>query len=153
MNGLLLNLFLSHTTFRVCSSRRRKNLWHMSNLELATHISNIQRYISLSSSFQITSHCKFQTAWMMWPYMLGGLSCGARVILYEGSPFYPDVKSYLKFIDEQKYGLIPKNASSAYVPLIASTCLVRVPASSPKFRDAAFSLGVSRYTSFSSSGP
>ncbi|KAI0247309.1 acetoacetate-CoA ligase [Lactifluus subvellereus] len=41
------------------------------------------------------------TAWMMWPYMLGGLACGARIILYDGSPFYPDVKMYLKLIDEQ----------------------------------------------------
>ncbi|KAI0297209.1 acetoacetate-CoA ligase [Multifurca ochricompacta] len=41
------------------------------------------------------------TAWMMWPYMLAGLACGSRVILYDGSPFYPDVKTYLKFIDQQ----------------------------------------------------
>ena len=31
--------------------------------------------------------------------MLSGFACGARVVLYEGSPFYPDVKEYLKFID------------------------------------------------------
>ncbi|KAI0284512.1 acetoacetate-CoA ligase [Russula brevipes] len=41
------------------------------------------------------------TAWMMWPYMLAGLACGSRVILYDGSPFYPDVKAYLRFIDNQ----------------------------------------------------
>ena len=38
---------------------------------------------------------------MMWPYMLSGLSCGARLILYDGSPFYPDVKAYLKFVDSE----------------------------------------------------
>jgi acetoacetyl-CoA synthetase len=79
----------------------------MSNLEVMTHISNLQRYAPSSSSFQITSHCAYQTAWMMWPYMLGGLACGARMILYEGSPFYPDVKTYLKFIDQQKYRPVP----------------------------------------------
>ncbi|EGN99920.1 hypothetical protein SERLA73DRAFT_51824 [Serpula lacrymans var. lacrymans S7.3] len=41
------------------------------------------------------------TGWMMWPFMLSGLACGARIILYEGSPFYPDLKSYLKFINDQ----------------------------------------------------
>ncbi|THH03812.1 hypothetical protein EW146_g10337, partial [Bondarzewia mesenterica] len=41
------------------------------------------------------------TGWMMWPYMLAGLSCGARLILYDGSPFYPDVRSYLKFVNDQ----------------------------------------------------
>ncbi|KAH9055528.1 acetoacetate-CoA ligase [Lactarius vividus] len=56
--------------------------------------------------FQFTT-----TAWMMWPYMLAGLACGARMIVYEGSPFYPDVKTYLKFIDEQNvnvFGTSPR---------------------------------------------
>lgn len=38
----------------------------------------------------------------MWPFMLTGLACGARIVLYEGSPFYPSVKHYLQFIDSQK---------------------------------------------------
>ncbi|RDB16867.1 Acetoacetyl-CoA synthetase [Hypsizygus marmoreus] len=41
------------------------------------------------------------TGWMMWTFMLSGLSCGARVILYDGSPFHPDLRTYLKFIDDQ----------------------------------------------------
>lgn len=75
---------------------------------------------------------------------------------YEGSPFYPDMKSYLKFIDEQNYGLqwyLPKNASSAYVPLIALTCLVRVPASALKFRDTHSPSAYVVLTTFSYSGP
>lgn len=34
--------------------------------------------------------------------MLIGLAIGARIILYDGSPFYPDLRGYLKFIDAQK---------------------------------------------------
>ncbi|KAI0062826.1 acetoacetate-CoA ligase [Artomyces pyxidatus] len=41
------------------------------------------------------------TAWMMWPFMLVGLSCGARLVVYDGSPFYPDVKSFLQFVHDQ----------------------------------------------------
>ncbi|KZV69340.1 acetoacetate-CoA ligase [Peniophora sp. CONT] len=41
------------------------------------------------------------TGWMMWPFMLTGLACGARIVLYEGSPFYPSVKHYLQFIESQ----------------------------------------------------
>ncbi|KAF4567314.1 hypothetical protein EYR40_006311 [Pleurotus pulmonarius] len=41
------------------------------------------------------------TGWMMWTHMLSGLSVGARVILYDGSPFHPDVKTFLKFISDQ----------------------------------------------------
>lgn len=39
---------------------------------------------------------------MMWTFMLTGLAVGARVILYDGSPFYPDLKTYLRFIDTQQ---------------------------------------------------
>ncbi|KAI0266999.1 acetoacetate-CoA ligase [Gloeopeniophorella convolvens] len=45
------------------------------------------------------------TAWMMWPYMLTGLASGARIILYDGSPFFPDVKEFLKFINEQNVSI------------------------------------------------
>ncbi len=39
--------------------------------------------------------------------MLAGLACGARMTVYEGSPFYPGVKTYLKYIDEPKYTPVP----------------------------------------------
>ncbi|CAA7261760.1 unnamed protein product [Cyclocybe aegerita] len=41
------------------------------------------------------------TGWMMWTFMLTALSCGTRLILYDGSPFHPDVRTYLKFISDQ----------------------------------------------------
>ncbi|KAJ3561037.1 hypothetical protein NP233_g10442 [Leucocoprinus birnbaumii] len=41
------------------------------------------------------------TGWMMWTFMLSGLSVGARLILYDGSPFYPSLKSFLRLIDTQ----------------------------------------------------
>ncbi|OCB88499.1 acetoacetyl-CoA synthetase [Sanghuangporus baumii] len=47
--------------------------------------------------FQFTT-----TGWMMWPFMLAALSCGTRLIAYDGSPFHPDVKDFLKFISEQR---------------------------------------------------
>ncbi|KAN0138379.1 acetoacetate-CoA ligase [Lactarius tabidus] len=51
------------------------------------------------------------TAWVSWLRMLTVLGCGARIITYEGSPFYPDVKKFLKFIDEQNvnvFGTMPR---------------------------------------------
>ncbi|KAF8197872.1 acetoacetyl-CoA synthetase [Pholiota molesta] len=46
--------------------------------------------------FQFTT-----TGWMMWTFMLSGLSAGARLILYDGSPFHPDLQTYLKFVNDQ----------------------------------------------------
>ncbi|KAJ6594379.1 acetoacetyl-CoA synthetase [Mycena capillaripes] len=42
------------------------------------------------------------TGWMMWTYMVTCLSAGTRIILYDGSPFYPDLRTYLKFINDQR---------------------------------------------------
>ncbi|KAF9265659.1 acetyl-CoA synthetase-like protein [Marasmius fiardii PR-910] len=40
------------------------------------------------------------TGWLVWAYMLTALSVGATVVLYDGSPFYPDVKTYLKLVSD-----------------------------------------------------
>lgn len=38
----------------------------------------------------------------MWPFMLAALATGARIIAYDGSPFFPDVRNFLRFISEQR---------------------------------------------------
>ena len=39
-------------------------------------------------------------SWMMWHWMISGLSAGATLVLYDGSPFYPATESLLNLIDE-----------------------------------------------------
>lgn len=41
------------------------------------------------------------TGWMMWTYMLSTLALGSRLVIYDGSPFYPNVESFLKFVNDQ----------------------------------------------------
>ena len=48
---------------------------------------------------------------MMWTFMLTGLACGSRLILYDGSPFHPDIKTYLKFISDQGWVIEHKSYS------------------------------------------
>ena len=38
---------------------------------------------------------------MMWPYMLHGLACGTRIVVYDGSPFHPDVRDFLRFLSRE----------------------------------------------------
>ena len=42
----------------------------------------------------------------MWPYMLSAFSCGTRIIAYDGSPFYPDVRGFLKFVSRERYFIV-----------------------------------------------
>jgi len=48
------------------------------------------------TNFQYTT-----AGWMMWNALLSSLGNGVRNILYDGSPFYPDVRSFLKMVNDQ----------------------------------------------------
>lgn len=42
------------------------------------------------------------TGWMMWNYLISGLLVGATVILYDGSPGYPDLNALWKLAEEER---------------------------------------------------
>jgi acetoacetyl-CoA synthetase len=39
--------------------------------------------------------------WMMWNWLVSGLSCGATLLLYDGSPFYPDGNALFDYADAE----------------------------------------------------
>ncbi|TIY02934.1 MAG: acetoacetate--CoA ligase, partial [Mesorhizobium sp.] len=40
--------------------------------------------------------------WMMWNWLMSGLASGATLLLYDGSPFYPDGNVLFDFADAEK---------------------------------------------------
>ncbi|KAH8807756.1 hypothetical protein F5884DRAFT_881178, partial [Xylogone sp. PMI_703] len=55
------------------------------------------------------------TGWMMWNYLVSGLSLGSRIVLYDGSPLYPNPQSQLDIIKKQNvtmWGTSPKFLSA-----------------------------------------
>ena len=40
--------------------------------------------------------------WMMWNWLVSGLACGATLLLYDGSPFYPDGNALFDYADAEK---------------------------------------------------
>jgi acetoacetyl-CoA synthetase len=40
--------------------------------------------------------------WMMWNWLVSGLAAGATLLLYDGSPFYPDGNALFDFADTEK---------------------------------------------------
>ena len=41
------------------------------------------------------------TGWIVWNLMVGGLLCGATVVLYDGNPSWPEPRALWRFMDEQ----------------------------------------------------
>ncbi|KAJ4205936.1 hypothetical protein NW759_014413 [Fusarium solani] len=61
---------------------------------------------SESTYYQYTT-----TGWMMWNYLIGSLSVGSRIVLYDGSPLYPNAAFQIHLLEEQgvtHWGTSPK---------------------------------------------
>ncbi|MEM1306346.1 MAG: acetoacetate--CoA ligase [Pseudomonadota bacterium] len=41
--------------------------------------------------------------WMMWNWLVTGLGCGARLMLFDGSPFYPDGTALWRYAEEERF--------------------------------------------------
>ena len=50
------------------------------------------------------------TGWMMWNFLVGGLLLGARVVLYDGSPGFPDLSALWRMADEEGVSLFGVSA-------------------------------------------
>ena len=49
--------------------------------------------------------------WMMWNWLISGLACGACLVLYDGSPSFPEMARMWKLIDDEQithFGTSPK---------------------------------------------
>src|SRR5579885_2926508 len=54
--------------------------------------------------------------WMMWNWLVSSLSLGARLVLYDGSPFYPDPGTLWKLAEEE--GITVFGTSASYIAAI-----------------------------------
>jgi acetoacetyl-CoA synthetase len=49
--------------------------------------------------------------WMMWNWLISGLACGARIVLYDGSPLYPDAGKLWRLAERESitvFGTSPR---------------------------------------------
>jgi len=60
------------------------------------------KYAAFHNDFRPGERCFWYTTtgWMMWNYIHASLLCGATMVLYDGSPGYPDLNVLWKFADE-----------------------------------------------------
>ena len=59
--------------------------------------------------------------WMMWNWMASGLASGCTLILYDGSPFYPDRNAMWKMVDSLKISIF--GTSARYISACAKSGL------------------------------
>jgi acetoacetyl-CoA synthetase len=48
--------------------------------------------------------------WMMWNWLVSGLACGATIMLYDGSPFYPDGNVIFDYASEEQFTVLGTSA-------------------------------------------
>jgi len=53
------------------------------------------------------------TGWMMWNYLIGGLFLGSPIVLYDGSPSYPDINRLWDLVE--KLGITYFGTSAPYI--------------------------------------
>ena len=60
--------------------------------------------------------------WMMWNWSVSALMCGASLVLYDGSPFYPDASRFAKLIESER--VTHFGTSAKYIDACAKAGLV-----------------------------
>jgi len=60
------------------------------------------KYVTFHNDVKPGERCFWYTTtgWMMWNYIQASLLCGATIVLYDGSPAYPNMEAMWQFIEE-----------------------------------------------------
>jgi acetoacetyl-CoA synthetase len=61
------------------------------------------------------------TGWMMWNYLVSGLILGSKIVLYDGSPFFPD--DYTLWNIAEREGITFFGTSAPYIHTCKKKCL------------------------------
>lgn len=77
-----------------------KCIVHSAGGTLIQHVKELRLHVGLveGDRFFYFTTC----GWMMWNWLVSGLSCGATLLLYDGSPFHPSGNVLFDFADAEK---------------------------------------------------
>ena len=88
-----------------------KSIVHSAGGTLIQHLKELQLHTDLKRNDTIFY---FTTCgWMMWNWLISSLSIGATIVLYDGSPFYPDGDVLHKLANE--WGITVFGTSAKYI--------------------------------------
>ena len=85
-----------------------KSIVHSAGGTLLQHLKELHFHCDLKREDTIFY---FTTCgWMMWNWLVSALSIGSTVVLYDGSPFYPDGKEMWRLADKLKFSIFGTSA-------------------------------------------
>ena len=101
----------SHPLYIMYSSGttgKPKSIVHSVGGTLIQHLKELVLHCDLKKEDKIFY---FTTCgWMMWNWLVSSLSVGAKVVLYDGNPFYPNENSLLKLMDSIEVSIFGTSA-------------------------------------------
>ncbi len=85
-----------------------KGIAHSAGGSLIQHMKEHRLHTDLGSEDTLFY---FSTCgWMMWNWLVSGLACEATLVLYDGSPFYPQPQSLMDMADEEGISIFGTSA-------------------------------------------
>ena len=108
-----------------------KSIVHSAGGTLIQHLKELKLHTDLTQNDKIFY---FTTCgWMMWNWLISSLAVGATIVLYDGSPLYPDGTALLKMADD--LGITVFGTSAKYIASLESAGITPKQISSfPKLR-------------------
>ncbi|MHB1419392.1 MAG: acetoacetate--CoA ligase [Bacillota bacterium] len=85
-----------------------KCIVHGAGGTLIQHLKELLLHTDLKREDKISYYTT--CGWMMWNWLVSSLAIGAMVVLYDGSPFYPDPGTLFKFIEDEKISVFGTSA-------------------------------------------
>ena len=85
-----------------------KSIVHSSGGTLIQHLKELLLHVNLKSEEKIFYYTT--CGWMMWNWLVSGLSIGSTIVLYEGNPFYPKSSHLLEIADRGKIDVFGTSA-------------------------------------------
>lgn len=85
-----------------------KCIVHGAGGTLLQHMKELMLHVNLTQKDVIFYYTA--TSWMMWNWFVSSLSTGATLVLYDGSPFYPDENWLWDLVDKEKITIFGTSA-------------------------------------------
>ncbi len=97
-----------------------KSIVHSAGGTLLQHLKELQLHTNLrreDTIFYFTT-----CGWMMWNWLVSSLAIGAEVVLFDGSPFFPNGKRLLRMAEE--LGITVFGTSAKYIASLESSGII-----------------------------